>query len=247
MRQAPPLLLIALSAGCGPANSPPPHVGKTEMRATSSAALATPAAELFARAEHLIDCANLAEASLNDTRPLPPSAPPLPVEAEPEPMATSQRRRDCAGLGPGARAMAHQLLAQAATNGDADARIALLDQDADSLLETVAARASTDGKTSMTSAERAQTEAITAALEQQAFQGNRRAIESLQQLLDSSVSALVEPGYAAAWRLAAAQPPGRALAPGPLRGEEMLENLDTETQQRVVALARDLHAACCAR
>ena len=247
------LLLIAmvLTGGCRlSASQHPSHatVDTTARQRTQQTAMPPSAPQLYAHAEQLLDCAAYAASALDSVEMPPPAAfdDRDPTRIRPAPTVGTSPRRTCQGLGVGARIQARHLLREAANNGSTDARIALLDQDADELLDTLATRTHNSDAAQMSPTERSEAEQIITTLEQQAYRGNRRAITSLQQVLDSGVLASAEPYYASAWRLVAEQPAGHPLSPGPLQGEAMLDQLDAENRQQVIALARDLHAVCCA-
>ncbi|PPT79331.1 hypothetical protein XarbCFBP8152_09965 [Xanthomonas arboricola] len=197
---------------------------------------------MYARAEFLLDCAQQAEAALAGQVALDPA-----TDTPSRKLSELERqRKSCARLGPGARVEAERLLRQAASQGDARAQVALLDQRADDVIGVLAKRSSADGVVRMSDAERAELRQIVGGLEQQAYRGNAAAMESLQQIMASGVVETSEPLYSAAWRLVAQQPRGTPLGAGPLKGAEMLDQLDARSEQQVVALARDLHAMCCA-
>ncbi|PPT79136.1 hypothetical protein XthCFBP4691_19030 [Xanthomonas theicola] len=245
---------IMLAAGCGhgdgqtlaPAESR--STGVPVAAAAGELASGAPAPrhtadELRRLAEHLLECATLAENALN--------APAMGITttdvAALETPEAKHRRQRCGRLGPGARVEALRLLHQAAAQGDGDAKVILLDQQTGALLDTLAARVDGDGRVEMTLAEREQFKQIVLGLEQQAYRGNRRAMSSLQQAMDSSVLEMSEPSYSAAWGLVVQQPMGRPMPSGPLLGEAALDDLDADKKQQIVTMARDLHALCCVR
>lgn len=88
---------------------------------------------------------------------------------------------------------------------------------------------------------------IVSDLEALALAGHRDAIATLAQVVESPLLHAPDPVYAAAWRLAARQPPGQPLdATTPLQAEEeVLDALTQQQQQQARSLAVELFDDCC--
>ena len=161
--------------------------------------------------------------------------------------AQEMQRAACRRVGAGEYAQVEQLLRQSAAADNVDAQIELLRRRASAVLERQPP-AAVDGTAPLSTSDHAEAEQVLAALEALAMQGHRTAMTVLDQLLSSPLPGTAEPLYGDAWRLVAEQPFGRPLPEAqPLRGEAMFEDMVAQTEQQVVALARDLHARCCAR
>ncbi|WP_146091361.1 hypothetical protein [Xanthomonas arboricola] len=158
------------------------------------------------------------------------------------------QRAACRRVGAGEYAQVDQLLRQSAAAGNVDAQIELLRRRANAVLARQAPAAADGMLAPPSAADHAEAEQVLAALEDLAMRGHRAAMPVLDQLLSSPLPGTAEPLYGDAWRLVAEQPFGHPLPDAqPLRGEAMFEDMDAHTEQQVVALARDLHAHCCAR
>ncbi len=139
------------------------------------------------------------------------------------------------------------LLRTAAAHGDADAQRYLLAQRATELLQRAVAAAPAGVPAQLSASDEQEVAALVAELETLALAGHRDAIETLAQVVESPLLHAPDPVYAAAWRLAARQPPGRALdAAAPLQAdEELLESMTQQQQQQARALAVELFGYCC--
>nr|WP_316689446.1 hypothetical protein [Xanthomonas dyei] len=139
------------------------------------------------------------------------------------------------------------LLRTAAAHGDADAQRYLLAQHVTELLQRAVAVAPAGMPAQLSASDEQEVAAIVAELETLALAGHRDAIETLAQVVESPLLHAPDPVYAAAWRLAARQPPGRALdAAAPLQAEdELLESMPQQQQQQARALAVAVFGYCC--
>lgn len=139
------------------------------------------------------------------------------------------------------------LLRTAAAHGDADAQRYLLAQHVTELLQRAVAVAPAGMPAQLSASDEQEVAAIVAELETLALAGHRDAIETLAQVVESPLLHAPDPVYAAAWRLAARQPPGRALdAAAPLQAEdELLESMPQQQQQQARALAVEVFGYCC--
>ncbi|MGQ5314914.1 hypothetical protein ACULMH_15155 [Xanthomonas arboricola pv. corylina] len=157
------------------------------------------------------------------------------------------QRAACRHVGAGEYAQVDQLLRQSAAAGNVDAQIELLRRRASAVLERQVPAAA-DGLLAPPSAsDHAEADQVLVALEDLAMRGHRAAMPVLDQLLSSPLPGTAESLYGDAWRLVAEQPFGHPLPDAqPLPGEAMFEDMDAHTKQQVVALARELHAHCCA-
>ncbi|PPT22631.1 hypothetical protein XarzCFBP7410_16430 [Xanthomonas arboricola pv. zantedeschiae] len=256
------LAWAAALCGCGAPSPPAPMHNDTPAQATSAAgadshaavasASGNSAAASYARAQRYARCALIAETSqpmrdgieLDDIDRLGDAAT-AGAGNRLDPQAL--QRAACRHVGAGEYAQVDQLLRQSAAAGNVDAQIELLRRRASAVLERQAP-AVADGLFAPPSAsDHAEADQVLAALEDLAMRGHRAAMPVLDQLLSSPLPGTAEPLYGDAWRLVAEQPFGRPLpAAQPLRGEAMFEDMDAHTEQQVVALARELHAHCCA-
>ncbi|WP_369935145.1 hypothetical protein [Xanthomonas tesorieronis] len=163
--------------------------------------------------------------------------------------AERQHRDACAGVGRAQYAQIDAIVRSAAAQGDADAQRTLLAQRLRSVLDRATIGARPGERNPLSAADEAEAEAAVADLETLALRGDRESIEELAQALESPILAIADPAYAAAWRLAARQPPGQPF-PAPERlagGEELLDGLAPAQRQQALALAPELYAQCCLR
>ncbi|WP_372392642.1 hypothetical protein ACCQ05_00905 [Xanthomonas sp. NCPPB 3582] len=135
----------------------------------------------------------------------------------------------------------------AAARGDAEARRYLLAQRAAELMQRAVAMAPAGTPATLSADDEREVAAIVRQLETLALAGQRDAIETLAQVVEAPLLQAPDPVYAAAWRLAARQPPGRTLdAAAPLQAEdELLESMTQLQQQQARALAVELFGYCC--
>ncbi|MDV2452895.1 hypothetical protein [Xanthomonas hortorum] len=139
------------------------------------------------------------------------------------------------------------LLRTAAAHGDADAQRYLLAQRATEVLQRAVSVAPAGMPAQLSASDEQEVAAIVAELETLALAGHRDAIDTLAQVVESPLLHAPDPVYAAAWRLASRQAPGRALDPSaPLQAEdELLESLTQQQQQQARALAVEVFGYCC--
>ncbi|WP_238156026.1 MULTISPECIES: hypothetical protein [Xanthomonas] len=139
------------------------------------------------------------------------------------------------------------LLRTAAAHGDANAQRYLLAQRVSELLQRAVAAAPAGMPAQLSASDEQEVAATVAELETLALAGHRDAIETLAQVVESPLLHAPDPVYAAAWRLAARQPPGRALdAAAPLQAEdELLESMPQQQQQQARTLAVEVFGYCC--
>lgn len=137
------------------------------------------------------------------------------------------------------------MLRTAAARGDVDAQRYLLAQRAADLMQRAVAAAPTRTQPTLSPDAEREVAVIVSELEALALAGHRDAIDTLAQ--ESPLLHAPDPVYAAAWRLAARQPPGRALeATAPLQAEdEVLDALAQQQQQQARTLAVELFDDCC--
>ncbi len=139
------------------------------------------------------------------------------------------------------------MLRTAAARGDVDAQRYLLAQRVSQLMQDAVAIAPVGMPAQLSPGDEQEVAAIVAELEMLALAGHHDAIDTLAQVVESPLLHAPDPVYAAAWRLAARQPPGHALdAAAPLQAEdELLESLTQQQQQQARALAVELFGYCC--
>lgn len=139
------------------------------------------------------------------------------------------------------------MLRTAAAQGDTDAKRYLLAQRAAEVMQRAVAEAPAGTQARLSSADEREVDALVKDLELLALSGNRDAIETLAQVVESPLLHAPDPVYAAAWRLASRQPPTRTpdLAV-PLEAEdEIVESLPPRQQQQARGLAVELFGYCC--
>ncbi|WP_425525521.1 hypothetical protein [Xanthomonas hortorum] len=154
---------------------------------------------------------------------------------------------DARGCFAGTQLQIEALLRTSAARGDADAQRYLLAQRATEVLQRAVSVAPAGMPAQLSASDEQEVVVIVAELETLALAGHRDAIETLAQVVESPLLHAPDPVYAAAWRLAARQPPGRALDAGaPLQAEdELLESMTQQQQQQARALAVELFGYCC--
>lgn len=139
------------------------------------------------------------------------------------------------------------MLRTAAAQGDTDAKRYLLAQRAAQVMQRAVAEAPAGTQARLSSADEREVDALVKDLELLALSGDRDAIETLAQVVESPLLHAPDPVYAAAWRLASRQPPTRTpdLA-APLEAEdEIVESLPPQQQQQARSLAVELFGYCC--
>ncbi|SOO21569.1 conserved hypothetical protein [Xanthomonas citri pv. fuscans] len=139
------------------------------------------------------------------------------------------------------------MLRTAAARGDVDAQRYLLAHHAADLMQRAVAAAPAGTQPTLSPDAEREVAVIVSDLEALALAGYRDAIDTLAQLVESPLLHAPDPVYAAAWRLAARQPPGRPLdATAPLQAEdEVLDALTQQQQQQARSLALELFDDCC--
>ncbi|OQP85192.1 hypothetical protein IA54_016635 [Xanthomonas phaseoli pv. syngonii LMG 9055] len=139
------------------------------------------------------------------------------------------------------------MLRTAAARGDAAAQRYLLAQRAADLMQRAVAAAPAGTQPTLSPDAEREVAVIVSELEALALAGHRDAIDTLAQVVESPLLHAPDPVYAAAWRLAARQPPGQLLdATAPLQAEdEMLDALTQQQQQQAPSLAMELFDDCC--
>ncbi|AJD70749.1 hypothetical protein GUF72_08475 [Xanthomonas citri pv. citri] len=139
------------------------------------------------------------------------------------------------------------MLRTAAARGDVDAQRYLLAQHAADLMQRAVAAAPAGTQPTLSPDAEREVAVIVSDLEALALAGHRDAIATLAQVVESPLLHAPDPVYAAAWRLAARQPPGQPLdATAPLQAEEeVLDALTQQQQQQARSLAVELFDDCC--
>ncbi|WP_342354114.1 hypothetical protein [Xanthomonas maliensis] len=233
-------MLVALFGGLRPGDAPP-----VSQRRSAAAVPLTPAA-LAARQAVQSSPPSLFDAAIQQLRCR---------ERQLQDAAQIARAAGSAGQVGGVACQAgtplqiEALLRTAAAHGDADAQRYLLAQQARELMQRTVA-ATPAGMTATLSPDDEQAiAAVVRDLEALALRGNRDAIETLAQVVESPLLHAPDPVYAAAWRLAARQPADRPAEPGAsLQGEdELLDALNEPQRQQARALAVEVFEACCQR
>ncbi len=154
---------------------------------------------------------------------------------------------DAAGCVAGTPLQIDAMVRTAAARGDVEAWRYLLAQRASELMQHAVAMTPPGTLAMLSGDDEREVAAIARELETLALAGHRDAIDTLAQVVESPLLHAPDPVYAAAWRLAARQPPGHALdAAAPLQAEdELLESLTQQQQQQARALAVELFGYCC--
>ncbi len=139
------------------------------------------------------------------------------------------------------------MLRTAAARGDVDAQRYLLAHHAADLMQRAVAAAPAGTQPTLPPDAEREVAVIVSNLEALALAGHRDAIDTLAQVVESPLLHAPDPVYAAAWRLAARQPPGWPLdATAPLQAEdEVLDALTQQQQQQARSLALELFDDCC--
>ncbi|PPT99191.1 hypothetical protein XarbCFBP7408_15655 [Xanthomonas arboricola pv. guizotiae] len=159
--------------------------------------------------------------------------------------ATGQPAR--AGCVAGTLLQIEAMLRTAAARGDVDAQRYLLAQRVAEVMRRAVDATPAGMQTTLSPDAEREVAAIVSELEALALAGHHDAIDTLAQLVESPLLHTPDPVYAAAWRLAARQPPAHALdAAAPLRGEdEVLDSLTQQQQQQARIFAVELFNDCC--